>query len=139
MRYVERRDDRARGPRSTTASSAQRATDLHLQIKGEVDADGTIAFEVWLSVLVFNYEIGLYKCNLLDLEKDPCAFDIHKRYLDGQAGLFPQDDPSDPDMVDLCLVVLGTVKIPHTRVTKHIDFQKCFAKFPKTDPPSVSA
>lgn len=103
-----------------------------LQIKGEIDADFTLAFEVWLSVLVFNYEIGVYKCNLLELEKDPCAFDIHRRYFDGQGGLFPKDD-EDPNFIDLCLEVHGTVKVPYTRVTKKIDFEKCFYKFPKKE------
>ncbi|CAD6590489.1 MAG: hypothetical protein ASARMPREDX12_004390 [Alectoria sarmentosa] len=102
------------------------------EIKGEIDADFTLAFEVWLSVLVFNYEIGVYKCNLLELDKDPCAFDIHRRYFDGQGGLYPKDD-EDPNFIDLCFEVHGTVKIPYTRVSKKVDFEKCFYKFPKKE------
>lgn len=101
-----------------------------LQIKGDIDSDGTLAFQVWLSVLIFNYEIGVYSCNLLDLEKDPCAFDIHKRFFDGQGGLYPKQDP-DPDYIDLCLEVHGTVKVPYSRVSKKVDFEKCFYRFPK--------
>ena len=79
---------------------------------------------------MFNYEIGVYSCDLLDLEKDPCAFNIDKRYFKGQGGLYPKEDV-DPNLVDLCLEVHGVVKIPYTRVSKKVDFEKCFYKFPK--------
>ena len=109
-----------------------------LQIKGEIDHDGTLAFEIWLSVLMFNYEIGVYKCNLLDLDKDPCAFNIHVRFFDGQGGLFPEQDPN-PDYIDLCFEVHGIVKIPYTRIQKNVNFKKCFYKFPKQKPISLDS
>lgn len=93
---------------------------------------------MWLSVLVFNYEIGVYSCDLLELEKDPCAFNIDKRYFTGQGGLYPKDDP-DPQYVDLCLELHGVVKIPYSRITRHVDFEKCFYKFPRDGGPDKGA
>ena len=101
-----------------------------LQIKGELDSDFTLVFQVWIQVLIFNYDEGVYRCNILSLDKDKCAFSIDKRYISGQAGLFPQEDP-DPNYVDLCFEIHATVKVPYTRVSKRINFTKCFYKFPK--------
>ncbi|KAF6217440.1 hypothetical protein HO133_006910 [Letharia lupina] len=100
------------------------------EIKGELDSELTLVFQVWISVLVFNYDEGIYRCNLLEVDKHSCSFTIDKKYINGQAGLFPRDDP-DPNFVDLCFEVHGTVKIPYTRVNRRIDFGKCFFKFPK--------
>ena len=105
-----------------------------LQIKGDIDSHLKLAFEVWLSVLTINYQIGVYSCDLLDLEQQPCSFNIDKYYFKGQGGLFPEPD-KDPDYVDLCLEVYGTVKIPYTRITKNINFKKCFTRIPKDGEP----
>ena len=103
-----------------------------LQIKGDLDSHLRLVFQVWISVLVFNYDIGVYSCDLLNFEKDPCAFDINKKYFVGQGGLFPENDP-DPDYWDLCLEVHGVVKVPYTRIQKKIDFTKCFYRFPRNE------
>lgn len=112
----------------------RRSTDRTLlQLKGEIDSDLTLVFEVWVGILAFNYKIGPFRCNLLDLEKDPCTFDIHLKYLDGQGGIYPEEFPDDPGYVHLCLKVYGKVQIPYTRVHKNINFDKCFYRFPKPD------
>ena len=110
-----------------------------LQIKGDIDSHFKLVFEVWMSVTFFNYRIGVYSCDLLALDKDPCAFDLNTRYFQGQGGLYPEDD-SDPDFVDLCLEVQGTVEVPYTRIKKSVNFRKCFTKVPrnKTPPKATS-
>lgn len=105
------------------------------EIKGEIDSGLKITFEVWVSVTFFNWKIGVYSCELLDLEKDPCAFNINVKYLVGQGGLYAEDD-EDPKYVNLCLVFHGTLHIPYTRITKKKDFDKCFYKFPR-DPSNL--
>lgn len=100
-----------------------------MQIKGEIDSDGTLVFEIWLGILFFNYKIGPYRCNILTLDKDPCTFDIHLKVLDGQGGLYPETDP-DPTVEDLCFKVDAILKLPY-RAAKHVYYEHCFWKFPK--------
>lgn len=69
------------------------------------------------------------------MDKDPCAFNIDTRYFKGQGALYAVDDADDPKVMDLCLKVYGWVHVPYTRVTKSVDFNKCFAQFPKPDTP----
>lgn len=100
------------------------------QIKGEIDSDFRLAFEVWLSVLVFNWEIGVYSCELFNLEKDPCAFNIEKKYFSGQGGIYPEDD-KDPKYIDLCVKLDGSVTLPYTGIKKTVHLEHCFYRFPR--------
>lgn len=107
------------------------------EIKGEIDSDGTLVFEVWVGVLFFNYKLGPYRCNILELDVNPCTFDIHVKYVDGQGGLYPEAD-ADPKLWDLCLKVDVTYKIPY-RKASHEYYNHCFWKFAKqNDTRSIS-
>lgn len=99
------------------------------QIKGTLDSDGTLVFEIWIEVLFFNYKVGPVTCNLFTLDKNPCTFDMHLKVLDGQGGLYPEPD-ADPTLEDLCFKVDANLMIPY-RAKKHIYFEKCFWKFRK--------
>lgn len=102
------------------------------QIKGEIDSDFHIAYEVWLSVLVFNWKIVASDCEIFNLEKKPCAFNIEEKYFSGQGGLYPKDD-EDPKWIDLCVKVEGSVTIPYTGIKKTVHFEHCFYRFPRGD------
>ncbi len=100
------------------------------QIKGDISSHLSLEFEVYVKVAYFHYTIGVYRCDLLDLEKDPCAFDINQRFIKGQGGLYPKQD-DDPNFEDLCVELHVQVKVPFKKQVS-INFEKCFYKFPKS-------
>ena len=89
-----------------------------------------MAYAVYLSVLALTWQIGQFECDLLDVEEKPCVFGIDKKYVKGQGQLFSQVDPADPDMIDICVKIEGSIKLPFTR-TKGFHFEDCFFKFHK--------
>lgn len=94
------------------------------QIKGEIGSDLNIVFQTWLSVLVFNYDLGIYNCSLLEIDKNPCAFNIDVKLLVGQAGIFPEEN-EDPTKLNLCFKIEATLHIPF-RKAKNVNFDHCF-------------
>lgn len=100
------------------------------QIKGEIDSDFKIAFEIWLEILVANWEIGVYSCELLNLDKDPCAFNIDKKYFSGQGGIYPKDDP-DPKFIDLCVKIEGSATVPYWKRKYSVHYEHCFYRVPR--------
>ena len=91
-----------------------------------------MAYRVYVSVLAFTWLIGQSDCSLLDVEEQPCEFTIDKKYIKGQGKLYSQSDPKDPDLIDLCVDVEGSVKPPfsRTRSFKHV---ACFLRFHRHD------
>ena len=94
------------------------------QIKGEIGSDLSLTFQTWLSVLFFNYDLGTYRCHLLEVDKNPCAFDINVKLLVGQAGIFPEEN-EDPTRLNLCFKIQATLHLPY-RKAKPIYFEHCF-------------
>ena len=97
-----------------------------------------MAYRVYVSVLAFTWLVGQSDCSLLDVEEQPCEFTIDKKYIKGQGKLYSQVDPKDPDLIDLCVDVEGSVKLPFTR-TRAFKHVACFLRFHKHDevaPPS---
>ncbi|CAF9941691.1 hypothetical protein IMSHALPRED_002849 [Imshaugia aleurites] len=109
------------------------------EIQGELDSDLRLVFRAWVKFLKhFNYYIGVFSCHLLDLDKDPCVFNLNIKYIKGQAGIVPEQDP-DPDYIDLYLEVQVFVWIPYTRVKKTVNFKKFFKKVPKPTKGTIDA
>ena len=109
-----------------------------LQLKGEIGSDLSLVFQVWISILVFNYDLGIYRCSLLAIDKDPCVFNINTKYLVGQAGIFPQQN-ADPKKLDLCFKVQATFHVPLSWKTKNINFDHCFFTFDKPHGIAISS
>ena len=108
------------------------------QIKGNIGSDLSFVFEVWIDVLgYFKYDLGVIRCSLIDVEKDPCIFEIHTKYLVGQAGIFPEED-ADPTKLNLCFKLYATFHPPFSRA-KTVNFEKCFLKFDKPDDIAIDA
>ncbi|KAM0796650.1 hypothetical protein BDR22DRAFT_965966 [Usnea florida] len=106
-------------------------------IKGDIGSDLSFVFEVLIDVTVFRYDIGVFRCSLLDVEKDPCIFDINTKYLVGQAGLYAEDD-ADPTKLRLCFKVHANFHIPFKRA-KSVNFEECFLTFDKPDNIAIDA
>ena len=66
------------------------------------------------------------------MEEQPCEFTIDKKYIKGQGKLFSQTDPKDPGLIDLCVDLEGSVKLPFTK-TKSFKHVACFLRFHKHD------
>ena len=107
------------------------------QIKGDIGSDLSLVFEVWIDIIGLRHSAGVFRCSLLDLEKDPCVFNINTKLLVGQAGLFPEQD-ADPNKLDLCLKVQATFHVLFRRA-KTINFHKCFLTFDKPDGIAIDA
>ena len=107
------------------------------QIKGDIGSDLSVVFQVWIYVWPFKYDVGVFRCSLVDVEKDPCVFNINTKYLVGQAGIFPEEDP-DPNKLDLCFKVQATFHVPFQRA-KNVNFEKCFLTFNKPDSIAIDA
>ena len=94
-----------------------------------------MAYRVYMGVFGFSWLIGQSDCSLLDVDEKPCVFTINTRYVKGQGRLYSQPDHKDPDLIDLCVYVEGSIKPPYpgsrTRSFKH---EACFIKFHKEDP-----
>ena len=103
------------------------------QIKGEIGSDLKLVFQIFVVVWpgIHPIDLGVFRCSLLDVDKDPCVVNINTKTLVGQTGLFPEQD-ADPTKLDLCFLVEATLKIPFTKA-KHIHFEKCFLTFDKPD------
>ena len=102
------------------------------QIKGDIGSDLSLVFQVWIDISYFRYDAGVFRCSLVDVDKNPCVFNINAKVLVGQAGIFPEEDAADPSKLKLCFKVQATFHLPYRRA-KSVNFERCFLTIDKPD------